>query len=145
MGKNPPGPMWGHLRPFFPWTEKIQKMPKFCLFSLVGQWAPIHPVWALAAIHPRWGNRLLLFLIVTPRVLWVSANFSRFPDFQISRRCQRRCRPTNSQISTSRLSRHTQVGHTSQGALAATIRTTKSEWVLRLADKMVLALVVHRF
>ena len=32
-------------------------MLKFCLFSLVGQWAPIHPVWALAAIHPRWGNR----------------------------------------------------------------------------------------
>ena len=24
----------------------------------MGQWAPIHPVWALAAIHPRWGNRL---------------------------------------------------------------------------------------
>ena len=34
--KNPPGPIWGHLRPFFPWTEKIQKMPNFCLFFLGG-------------------------------------------------------------------------------------------------------------
>ena len=24
--KNPPGPIWGHLRPFSPWTEQIQKM-----------------------------------------------------------------------------------------------------------------------
>ena len=36
-------------------------MLKFCLFYLVGQWAPIHPVWALAAIHPRWGNRYPVF------------------------------------------------------------------------------------
>ena len=35
-------------------------MQKCCLFSLVGQWAPIHPVWALAAIHPEWGNRYFL-------------------------------------------------------------------------------------
>ena len=39
VGENPPGPIWGHLRQFFPWTGKIQKMPKFCLFPLVGQWA----------------------------------------------------------------------------------------------------------
>ena len=39
VGKNPPGPIWGHLRPFFPWTGKIQKMSKFWQFSLVGQWA----------------------------------------------------------------------------------------------------------
>ena len=25
VGKNPPGPIWGHLRPIFPWTGKIQK------------------------------------------------------------------------------------------------------------------------
>ena len=48
VGKNPPGPIWGHLMPFFPWTGKIQKMLKFCLFFLGG---------ALAAIHPGWGNR----------------------------------------------------------------------------------------
>ena len=39
VGKNHPGPIWGHPRQFFPWTGKIQKMPKFCLCSLVGQWA----------------------------------------------------------------------------------------------------------
>ena len=39
VGKKNPGPIWGHLRPFFPWTEKMQKMLRFCLFSLVGQWA----------------------------------------------------------------------------------------------------------
>ena len=48
VGKNPPGPIWGHLRQFFPWTGKCQKLWKFCLFFLGG---------ALAAIHPGWGNR----------------------------------------------------------------------------------------
>ena len=38
IGKNPPGPVWGHLRQLFPWTGKIQKMYKIRLFSLVGQW-----------------------------------------------------------------------------------------------------------
>ena len=37
VGKNPPGPIWGHLRPFFPWTGKIKNMSKFRLFSLAGQ------------------------------------------------------------------------------------------------------------
>ena len=35
VGKNHPGPIWGHLGPFFAWAGKIQKMPKFCVFSLV--------------------------------------------------------------------------------------------------------------
>ena len=39
VGKNPPGPIWAHLGPFFAWAGKIQKMSKFCLFSLVGPWA----------------------------------------------------------------------------------------------------------
>ena len=39
VSKSPPGPIWGHLRPFFPWTGKIQKMLIFRLFPLVGQWA----------------------------------------------------------------------------------------------------------
>ena len=30
---------WAHLGPFFAWAGKIQKMLKFCQFSLVGQWA----------------------------------------------------------------------------------------------------------
>ena len=39
VGKNPPGPIWGHLGPFFAWAGKIEKITKFCLFSLVGPWA----------------------------------------------------------------------------------------------------------
>ena len=37
--KKSPGPTWGHLGPFFPWTQQMQNMNKCCLFSLVGQWA----------------------------------------------------------------------------------------------------------
>ena len=39
--KNPPGPIWGHPRPFSPWIEKMQKKKyiKIGQFSLVGQWA----------------------------------------------------------------------------------------------------------
>ena len=37
--KTAPGPIWGHPWPFFAWAGKIEKMQKFCLFSLVGQWA----------------------------------------------------------------------------------------------------------
>ena len=57
VGKNPPGPIWGHLRPFFPWTNKNPKNEKSLSIFLGGPMGPIHPVWALAAIHPRWGNR----------------------------------------------------------------------------------------
>ena len=57
VGKNPPGPIWGPLGPFFAWAGKIRKMQKFCLFSLVGPWALFTRFGALAAIHPRWGNR----------------------------------------------------------------------------------------
>ena len=39
VGTKPPGPIWGHLGPFFAWAGKIEKMSKFRLFSLVGQWA----------------------------------------------------------------------------------------------------------
>ena len=57
VGKNPPGPIWGHLRPFFPWAGRLKKMLKELPIFLGGPMGPIHPVWALAAIHPRWGNR----------------------------------------------------------------------------------------
>ena len=54
------GPIWGHLMPCFPWAGKSKKMQtiikKIPIF-LGGPMGPIHPVWALAAIHPRWGNR----------------------------------------------------------------------------------------
>ena len=57
VGKNPPRPIWAPLGPFFAWAGKIEKMRKFCLFSLVGPWALFTRFGALAAIHPRWGNR----------------------------------------------------------------------------------------
>ena len=38
-GKRRPHPIWGLPGSFFAWAGKIQKLPKFCLFSLVGQWA----------------------------------------------------------------------------------------------------------
>ena len=55
VGKNPPGPIWSHLQPAFPWTKKKGK--KNMPIVLGGPMGPIHLVWALAAIHPRWGNR----------------------------------------------------------------------------------------
>ena len=55
--KNLPGPIWGPPGQFFAWAGKIQKLLKFCLFSLVGPWALFTRFGALAAIHPRWGNR----------------------------------------------------------------------------------------
>ena len=36
---NPPDPILGHPRQFFPWIEKNGNKYKNCLFSLVGQWA----------------------------------------------------------------------------------------------------------
>ena len=48
VGKNPPGPVWGHLGQFFAWAEKIGKMQNFRLFLLFYRFG------ALAAIHPRW-------------------------------------------------------------------------------------------
>ena len=56
-GKKRPRPIWGPPGQFFAWAGKIQKLPKFCLFSLVGPWALFTRFGALAAIHPRWGNR----------------------------------------------------------------------------------------
>ena len=29
VGKNPPGPIWGHLGPFFAWAGKIKKLQNF--------------------------------------------------------------------------------------------------------------------
>ena len=56
-GKKRPRPIWGPPGQFFAWAGKIQKLHKFCLFSLVGPWALFTRFGALAAIHPRWGNR----------------------------------------------------------------------------------------
>ena len=48
------GAIWGH---FFHGPEKLKKYKKELPIFLGGPMGPIHPVWALAAIHPRWGNR----------------------------------------------------------------------------------------
>ena len=40
VGKKTPGPIWGHPRPFSPWTEKSKKN-----IFLGGPMGPIHPVW----------------------------------------------------------------------------------------------------
>ena len=37
-GKNLPGPIWGHPRQFFPWTDKNQKHVKILAISLVGKY-----------------------------------------------------------------------------------------------------------
>ena len=39
VGKNPSGPIWGPLAPFFAWAGQMPKNPKLCLFPLEGQWA----------------------------------------------------------------------------------------------------------
>ena len=57
VGKKSSRPYLGQSEAIFSIGRKNQKMLKNCLFSLVGQWAPTHPVWALAAIHQGWGNR----------------------------------------------------------------------------------------
>ena len=61
-GKRRPRPIWGPPGQFFSWAGKIQKLPKFCLFSLVGPWALFTRFGALAAIHPRWGNRFVIWV-----------------------------------------------------------------------------------
>ena len=47
LGKNLPGPIWGHLKLFFPWTGKIQKHVKMLPIFLAGPMGAIHPDWAL--------------------------------------------------------------------------------------------------
>ena len=59
VGKDPPVPICRHFMQFAdgPETSKI------CIFFLPvflgGPMGPIYPVWALAAIHPRFGKRVL--------------------------------------------------------------------------------------
>ena len=42
---------WPYLGPFFHGPEKSKKHDKMLPISLGGPMGPIHPVWALAAIH----------------------------------------------------------------------------------------------
>ena len=55
-GKKPRGSHLGPSEAFaLSWTEKNPKDVKTIQIFLGGPMGPIHPVWALAAIHPRWG------------------------------------------------------------------------------------------
>ena len=56
-GKDLEGPIWGHPKPFSPWVEFVFFNAQKIHIFLGGPMGPIHLVWALAAIHPRWGNR----------------------------------------------------------------------------------------
>ena len=42
--KKLPGPIWGHPRPYSPWTETSLKSYKIAIL-LGGPMGPIHPVW----------------------------------------------------------------------------------------------------
>ena len=84
VGQNHPGPIWAHLGQFFAWAGKIKKIHKFCLFSLVGHWAPFTRFGPMAAFQPLWAknviqtaaNKLLLcqvigFLQPTDTHIWI--------------------------------------------------------------------------
>ena len=68
-GKKRPRPIWGPPGHFFAWAGKIQKLQKKCLFSSVGPWALFTRFGALAAIHPRWGNRWSRLTPRNPRAI----------------------------------------------------------------------------
>ena len=59
VGKNPRGPIWGPSQTIFSMDRTNPKKwgEKQHVIFLGGLMGPIHPVLALAAIHPRWGNR----------------------------------------------------------------------------------------
>ena len=56
-GKTPSRPHLGPSRAIFCVGRKNLKIKEKMHIFLGGPMGPIHPVWALAAIHPRWGNR----------------------------------------------------------------------------------------
>ena len=60
-------PHLGPSRAIFCVGRKNPKLHKFCLFSLVGPWALFTRFGALAAIHPRWGNRYVSCSMHLPR------------------------------------------------------------------------------
>ena len=58
VGKNSRVP-FGAIRIHFSMVRKNEKSFQNLSIFLGGPMDPIHPVWALAAIQPRWGNRLV--------------------------------------------------------------------------------------
>ena len=56
-GKKSSWPYLGPSQAIFSMDWTNAKHVIFLPIFLGGPMGPIHPVWALAAIHPRWGNR----------------------------------------------------------------------------------------
>ena len=59
---------WPHLGPsqaIFSMDPKTLKFANKLPIFLGGPTGPIHPVWAFAAIHPRWGNMFYHFQVQT--------------------------------------------------------------------------------
>ena len=57
VGKKSSRPYLGPSEAIFSMDRKNPKNAKILPIFLGGPMGPIHPVWALAAIYPRWGNR----------------------------------------------------------------------------------------
>ena len=57
VGKIHRGAYLGPTQAIFSMGRKNPKNAQNLPIFLGGPMGPIHPVWALAAIHPRWGNR----------------------------------------------------------------------------------------
>ena len=62
VGKKSSQPYLGPSEAIFSIGRKNPKNAKILPIFLGGPMGPIHPVWALAAIHPRWGNRYFSML-----------------------------------------------------------------------------------
>ena len=75
VGKESSWPYLGPPEAIFPLTGKILKMPKFCLFSLVGQWAMA--ALPMAAIH----GTLQSTATKCRMVLICCSSFGSTPDF----------------------------------------------------------------
>ena len=60
VGKKSSWPYLGPSEAIFSIGRKNPKNAKILPIFLGGPMGPIHPVWALAAIHPRWGNRYFI-------------------------------------------------------------------------------------
>ena len=66
VGKTSSWPYLGPSEAIFSIGWKNPKSVKILPIFLGGPMGPIHPVWALAAIHPGWGNRYVALLAIHP-------------------------------------------------------------------------------
>ena len=64
VGKNPPGPIWGHLGPFFAWAGKMTKNQKISIFCI------FRPTQKIGPDGPKWGQEDFFQLIQTLPTFW---------------------------------------------------------------------------